>query len=210
MKDLEIPEGERLGLRGTKLFVRSFGSAERTTILAIHGGPGGSHEKLLGLQELANAFHVVLYDQRGTGQSDRFESIDSAAALELLSLDQNIEDIEALRAHLGKERLILLGHSWGAALATFYAAKYPSRVERLIVYSGGPEDRELADEKERRHAARRSDAENVILKVKARSLEEAIAEGKSQDELDLIFSELVGVAYPSLYFQPPQTFTMPS
>jgi proline iminopeptidase len=83
------------------------------------------------LQPLEAAHTVVYYDPRGIGRSGR--SADPA----LYSLEQYVEDLEALREHLGLEALNLAGHSHGGFVALKYALAYPERVDRLLVLNSG-------------------------------------------------------------------------
>ena len=58
---------------------------------------------------------------------------------ETMTLRVVVDGSRALRAHLGQDRLLLVGHSWGAMLAMAYAAAHPDRIDRLILIgSGGP------------------------------------------------------------------------
>jgi len=109
-------------------------------IVVLHGGPGGNLTSKLELVSFAPNYQWVFYDQRGCGESDRFpvdlDTLDEAA--ELFSIENYIKDLEEIRLKLGFEELTLFGHSWGGALAVFYAAAHPTRVKKLIVYNGGP------------------------------------------------------------------------
>ncbi len=75
---------------------------------------------------------LVLLDPRGTG--------DSAAPADPATYrcDRQVDDVEALRAHLGLERLDLLGHSAGGTLAVLYAARFPHRIARLVLVTPSP------------------------------------------------------------------------
>jgi len=98
--------------------------------VVANGGPGFDHS-YLHVSEVWNALArdrpVVLYDQRGNGRSAALKSGQSC------TLADQIADLDALRAHLGYERIDLLGHSWGGYLAMAYAAHHPERVERLVL-----------------------------------------------------------------------------
>jgi pimeloyl-ACP methyl ester carboxylesterase len=69
----------------------------------------------------------VFYDQRGSGRSLGDHKGQT------FTLKDQIDDLEALRAHLGYEHIDLLGHSWGGFLAKAYAAVYPHRVSSLTL-----------------------------------------------------------------------------
>ena len=109
--------------------VRGAGAA--TPLVVVNGGPGFDHGYLLVFPEswdaLARSRRVVFYDQRGTGKSSTTGEKPSYA------LADQIADLDALRAHLGLDRMALLGHSWGGFLAMAYAARHPEHVEHLII-----------------------------------------------------------------------------
>ena len=109
------------------LYFEECGKQTGRPVLFLHGGPGAgiapSHRRLFN----PDRFHCVLFDQRGSGQSRPF------AAIESNTTDLLIGDIEALRQHLGIEKFILFGGSWGSTLALAYAIAYPEYVESLIL-----------------------------------------------------------------------------
>ncbi len=80
--------------------------------------------------ELASDREVVLYDQSGCGVSAK------PAGLSHYSVSRYVAELESLRVHLGYDRVILLGHSWGVLLATAYAAAHPARVASLVLAGG--------------------------------------------------------------------------
>jgi pimeloyl-ACP methyl ester carboxylesterase len=99
-------------------------------VLVCHpGGPGFSARYFGDLAGLGAVFTLVMLNPRGTEGSDRpsdpraYETADYVA------------DLDELRAHLGLERMLLLGHSHGGVVAAAYAAAHPDRVERLVLAS---------------------------------------------------------------------------
>lgn len=116
---------------GGVLHYHALGRGETIALLA--GGPGLSGDCLLPLgRSLAGENRVLVPDQRGTGRS-RGMSLDPSA----LNLGGLLGDLERLREQAGVERWSLLGHSWGGILAMAYAARWPKRVERLVLVSPG-------------------------------------------------------------------------
>jgi len=116
---------------GVRLFVEERGNG--SPVIVIHGGPGMDHGSLSGdLGPLEKHHRVIYYDQRGGGQSTL--PPDTA----LLTIDDHVRDLEALRQHLGLEKVTLLAHSFGPAIAAQYAIKYPEHVERMIFLSPIP------------------------------------------------------------------------
>jgi proline iminopeptidase len=117
---------------GVRLFYRVDGNASRAVVV-LHGGPGFSHDYLADdLLPLTGAQRVIHYDQRGSGRSTL---VSSAAELDARHF---ANDLEAVRLHFGLERLMLLGHSWGAAVAALYAMRHPQHVERLVLVGPMP------------------------------------------------------------------------
>ena len=118
------------------IYYEEMGSSQGTPLVIANGGPGFDHTYLLlspAWQELTKNRRVVMYDQRGTGRSTGDHKNQT------FTLKDQIDDLEALRAHLGIERMELLGHSWGGYLVMAYAAAHPERVAHLfIVDSAAP------------------------------------------------------------------------
>lgn len=119
---------------GVKLYYRLVGRGSEPVVL-IHGGPGLTSDYLADdLTALADKHLLLIYDQRGIGRSTLVSDSNALAAT------RYAEDLEAIRKHLGRERLTLLGHSWGAAPAALYAMQYPQRVSRMILVGTIPPD----------------------------------------------------------------------
>lgn len=113
-------------------------------ILVLHGGPGYPFsEAPAGFSALRDEYQFVYYDQRGSGKSTRpFDAFPDASfyqnlkALEKkLGLGAQIADIERIRQILNVEKVSIIGHSFGALIATLYAAEFPSHVESLVLVS---------------------------------------------------------------------------
>jgi pimeloyl-ACP methyl ester carboxylesterase len=115
---------------GTELAYHLLG--EGAPLVVLPGGPMWASSYLGDLGGLAAHRRLVLLDLRGTG--------DSAVPADPATYrcDRLVDDVEALRAHLGLERMDLLGHSAGGSLAMLYTARYPRRVARLALITAIP------------------------------------------------------------------------
>ncbi len=115
---------------GATIYYEVFGSGSATPLFVANGGPGFDHNYLHvseAWDTLAQNRQIVMWDQRGTGHSGPLKSGQSC------TLADQINDLEALRAHLAYDKIDLLGHSWGGFLAMAYAARHPEHIERLII-----------------------------------------------------------------------------
>lgn len=126
------PQGFVDASAGVQLYYRVDGRAP-TTVVVLHGGPGLTHDYLADdLLPLSDTHRVIHYDQRGSGRSTLVAGPDA------LDARRFADDLEAVRLHFGLERLTLLGHSWGAAVAALYAMRHPHLVERLVLVGPMP------------------------------------------------------------------------
>ncbi|MEU6721356.1 alpha/beta hydrolase [Nonomuraea sp. NPDC046802] len=110
---------------GTMLAYRSLGQG--APVICLPGGPMQDCDYLGELGDLSAHRRLIMADPRGTGMSAKPE--DSAS----YRCDRLVDDVEALRTHLGLDRVDLLAHCAGANLATLYAARHPRRVGRLAL-----------------------------------------------------------------------------
>lgn len=110
---------------GTRLAYRRVG--EGRLLLCVPGGPGRASEYLEDLGGLHRDRTLVLLDNRGTGKSA------TPSDPETLRFDRLAGDLEALRVHLGEERVDVLAHSAGAVVAQVWAASHPDRVRNLVL-----------------------------------------------------------------------------
>jgi proline iminopeptidase len=104
-------------------------------LVYLHDGPGlGVLEPERGFyrQFAEDGFDVYLYDQVGTGQSDRLENISA------YGVERTIADLDAIRSELGVGELILIGQGAGAELAARYLSRYPERVKQAVFHSPTP------------------------------------------------------------------------
>ena len=100
---------------------------EQPVGFVIHGGPGGEHSGFKpGMTPLAERMQLVYFDHRGQGRSARGD-------VEKYTLDENVEDMEALRVHLGLGPIVSIGTSYGGMVAMAHAARYPDSVSHLVL-----------------------------------------------------------------------------
>ncbi len=100
---------------------------EHRPAFVIHGGPGGEHSDFkLAFKPLTEQLQLVFFDHRGQGRSARGDK-------RLYNLDENVEDMEALRVHLGLGPIVSIGTSYGGMVAMAHAARYPASVSHLVL-----------------------------------------------------------------------------
>ncbi|HYM61433.1 MAG TPA: alpha/beta fold hydrolase [Thermoanaerobaculia bacterium] len=122
--------GQTFDTGGVKIWYEVRGGGQGTPLVLVNGGPGFDHT-YLHLSDvwdrLAQTRPVVFYDQRGNGSSSALAKDQSC------TLADQIADLDALRAHLGADKIDLLGHSWGGYLVMAYASRHPKHIRRLII-----------------------------------------------------------------------------
>ncbi len=119
---------------GIDLYYRMVGSGRPLVLLS--GGPGIEVDYMMPVaKELGRSFECVLFEQRGTGRS-RSDKMPASQ----MSVQNAVEDLDALRQALKQDRLLILGHSWGGMLAMAYAAAHPDRVDAMILAGPGGMD----------------------------------------------------------------------
>jgi proline iminopeptidase len=113
---------------GVLIYYMTLGKGEPLVI--VHGGPGASHDYFLPwLLPLARHNRVVFIDERGSGKSEKLEDVKQ------YTVENMVEDVEAVRRALDLGRINLLGHSYGGVLAQAYALKYQSHLRHLVLCS---------------------------------------------------------------------------
>ncbi|MEU8046585.1 prolyl aminopeptidase [Micromonospora echinofusca] len=119
---------------GQLVYWETCGNPDGKPAVVLHGGPGSGCAP--GWRDLFDParYRAVLFDQRGCERSTP-HAADHGVDLSTNTTDHLIADIERLRAHLGVRRWLVLGASWGAALALAYAQRHPQRVSELVLFS---------------------------------------------------------------------------
>ncbi len=114
---------------GGRVWYRVIGDGPGTPLLCAHGGPGATHHYIQSHGILGDERPVILWDQLESGASDKPNDPS------LWTLPRFVSEVDSLRAHLGLERVILLGSSWGGALATTYAGGNPAGLVACVLSS---------------------------------------------------------------------------
>jgi proline iminopeptidase len=121
---------------GVLIYYKALGRGEPLVIL--HGGPGASHDYFLPyLLPLARTNRLIFIDERGSGRSEKLEDPSG------YTVENMVDDVEAVRLALGLGRISLLGHSCGGVLAQAYALKYQRNLTHLILASTFHSTRQL-------------------------------------------------------------------
>jgi proline iminopeptidase len=110
-----------------ELYYEESGNPRGKPMVFLHGGPGGGTDPKMRRFFDPKRYRIVLFDQRGCGQSRPHASLLDNTTWHL------VEDMEALRKHLGIERWAIFGGSWGSTLALAYAQAHPDRVLALVL-----------------------------------------------------------------------------
>ena len=119
---------------GNHIYWETCGDPAGKPGLVVHGGPGsGCSERMRKALDPAR-YRTVLFDQRGCGRSTP-HAADPATDMDVNTTEHLISDMEALREHLGIERWLLRGGSWGSTLILAYAQRHPHRVSEIILVS---------------------------------------------------------------------------
>jgi len=113
---------------GVLIYYTSFGQGP--PLLIVHGGPGASHDYFLPhLLPLARHNRLIFIDERGSGRSQKLDDPSG------YTVENMVEDVEAVRRELNLGKFALMGHSYGGVLAQAYALKYQQNLSKLILCS---------------------------------------------------------------------------
>ncbi len=163
MKRYPIDTKETLEIIGTKLHLRIRGTdAANPVLLFLHGGPGicDRHWVLKYQSGLSDVCTLVCYDQRGAGKSYTKEQ-----AARAMTVGDTVEDarcvVEYLCEKFQKDKIFVVGHSWGSMLGTLLCQKYPAHIAAYVgmgQLADGPENERISYEFVLDEAKRREDA----------------------------------------------------
>jgi len=127
----DLPTGSRIAYAYRPA---AAGTPQHAPVVFIPGGPAVADMRgdleYFG-QLTRDGFDVCVYDTVGVGRSTRLEDPRG------YTLERDVADLAAIRQEIGAERLILIGHSYGAVVAAAFLARYPEAVERVIFSSPG-------------------------------------------------------------------------
>jgi proline iminopeptidase len=110
-----------------EIYYERVGNPEGVPVVFLHGGPGGGLVSMYRQFFDPEAYHVVLFDQRGSGKSTPHAELRENTTWDLIA------DIESLREKFGIKKWFVFGGSWGSTLSLAYAETHPERVRGLIL-----------------------------------------------------------------------------
>jgi len=110
-----------------EIYFEESGNPQGKPVVFVHGGPGSGTDPRQRRFFDPAAYRIILFDQRGSGRSTPFASLEENTTWDLVA------DMERLREHLGIERWQLFGGSWGSTLSLAYAETHPDRVTELVL-----------------------------------------------------------------------------
>lgn len=114
------------------IYWEASGNTAGKPVVMLHGGPGQGCSPNMRRGFDPERYRAILFDQRGCGRSTPHAS-DPAADMSVNTLWHLVADLELLREHLGIERWMLVGGSWGSTLGLAYAERYPERVTAIVL-----------------------------------------------------------------------------
>ncbi len=127
-------DARAVNVNGFDLYYRSVGERRgKAPIVLIHGGPGMSSQTFKrAFDSLANEYEVIYYDQRGSGNSQIKPGTE-------YTIDQLVQELETLRRDVIKaDKIVIIGHSAGGALAQRYALAHADHVEKMVLVGSVP------------------------------------------------------------------------
>lgn len=130
LRDPELGSHEFVTLEDVTLHYVSAGSRNKPLVLLLHGFPDIWFSWKYQILDLKKDFWVVVPDLRGYAQSSRPANVDD------YKMSKLVEDVHGLVRSLGRERVTIIGHDWGALIAWSFATKHEDMVEKLVIMNG--------------------------------------------------------------------------
>ncbi len=125
---------------GYKFHSETFGNQKNPIIVALHGGPGGDYRYMLPLKELSDKYFVIMYDQRMTGLSSRQSDGE-------ITIQSFYDDLSNIIDHYDNGKPVnLVGHSWGAMMASGYIGLHPEEINKIVLIEPGILRPDLAED----------------------------------------------------------------
>ncbi|GGS41601.1 prolyl aminopeptidase [Actinokineospora fastidiosa] len=117
---------------GNHIYWEAVGNPDGKPLVYLHGGPGSGCSINQRRWFDPQKYRAILFDQRNCGRSTP-NAVDPAVDLSTNTTQNLIADIEKLREHLGVDRWLVSGASWGSTLALAYAQAHPQRVTEMVI-----------------------------------------------------------------------------
>ena len=110
-----------------EIYWEESGNPNGVPVVALHGGPGGGSSPEMRRFFDPERYRIIMFDQRGCGRSTPHSELRENTTWDL------VDDMEALRAHIGVNQWVVFGGSWGSTLSLAYAVTHPDRVLGLVL-----------------------------------------------------------------------------
>jgi len=126
----------RYGNETFQTYYKTFGlrDSSETPLIALHGGPGLSHDYLQVLSDLSGSRPIIFYDQIGNARSSHLKDKPSS----FWTIDLFVKQLESLISHFDLKGYDVLGHSWGGVLASEFAVTQPKGLKKLVLSNSPP------------------------------------------------------------------------
>ena len=160
------PGEAKLAVDGGEIWYKKSGSGSGIPVILLHGGPGFNSYYLKPLEALGDQRTVIRYDQLGAGKSGTLTDTTK------MTIAHFVTELDSLRAHLGYDKVHLVGHSWGTMLAIEYYRVHPEHVASLTLASAA-----LDVPQWERHA-------RVLLKTLPDSIQRIVGKAEADKKFD--------------------------